>query len=565
MVDLLMDSDQILMIGEIIKRTQDGVNEDLKQLVSNQLNDVVNGVEGTLKGVVNIAMARLDTEKQDIATQLSNQLDIASAGIKQDIDQAQTALSETTQTVHNQVGELVGQMEDSVIDAGIRIKQPADHILDRLAWNAIGVGAGLMLLLGLIITLATFIGAKGWPSGVGGVIAAILLLIFILLAAALAFLPAAKELLLKFVDKDTQAPIIPPSPEIFNVDPNPVIVHRTNEINICGVHLNPAGVRPSVTIDGMNAVIRGAGDYKITVAAPEFPSEGLEQPRTVQLTLTYPDNTTVGFPVRLQRPVGEPDYKPAELVFHNPTFDPVEPQMTKDICHASLTITNQGGTTSKPFQLTWKPTPGDMQVTATVPPIPADSQPHTFIFPSGYVYPESGDFVTEISSNSTEMGNNRPFVRCPIHVRELGPQASPLLQMATVIFRTWDDGKNPDTTLTVKILPPLQPPEDPIVWEQTKYITMGMSADGEEYCAGLTTEMDLNSPSKVTKAQLTNYLVMFTFAVPHGFDKHDTWRFEWSLRLVFSDKPEPITIDFESEELTENKEVLFRVIPPIYP
>jgi len=35
-----------------------------------------------------------------------------------------------------------------------------------------------------------------------------------------------------------------------------------------------------------------------------------------------------------------------------------------------------GETTSKPFQLTWKPTPGDMQITATVPAIPADSQPH---------------------------------------------------------------------------------------------------------------------------------------------------------------------------------------------
>src|SRR5271157_1395990 len=562
MVDLLMDSDQILIIGEIIKRTQDGVNEDLKQLVSNQLNDVVSGVEGTLKGVVNIAMARLDTEKQDIATQLSNQVDLASAGIKQDIDQAQAALSETTQTVHNQVGELVGQMEDSVIDAGIRIKQPADHILDRLAWNAIGVGAGLLLLLGLIITLATFIGAKGWPSGVGGIIAAILLLIFILLAAALAFLPAAKELLLKFVDKDTQAPIIPPSPEIFNVNPNPVIVHRTNEINICGVHLNPDGVRPSVTIDGLNAVIRGAGDYLITVAAPEFPSEGLEQPRTVQLTLTYPDNTTVGYPVRLERPTPAPDYKPAELVFHNPTFDPAEPQMTKDICHASLSITNQGETTSKPFQLIWRPTPGDMQITATVPPISADAQPHIFIFPTGYTYPIAGDFSTEISSNSLEMGNNRPFVRCPIHVQGLDPVDSPLLQMATMIFRTWDDGKNPDTDLTVRILPPYQPGEDPLTWMKS-YVAIGKSGGGEEYCAGLTTEMDLSVPSQVTKAQLTNYLVVFNFDVPHGFDKHDTWRFDWSLRLIFSDKPEPITIDFGSEELTENRETLERVIPPI--
>ena len=563
MADLLIDSGHILMIGEIIKKTQDGVNEDLKQLVSNQLGDVVGGVESTLKGVVNVAMARLDTEKQDIATQLSNQLDTASAGIKQDIDQAQAALSETTQTLHNQVGELVGQIEDSVIDAGIRIKQPADHILDRLAWNTIAVGAGLILLIGLIITVATFIGAKGWPSGVGGVIAAVLLLIFVLLAAALAFLPAAKELLLKFVDKDTQVPAIPPSPEIFSIDPNPVIVHRTNEINICGVHLNPAGVRPTVTINGMNAVIRGAGDYQITVATPEFPIEGLEQPRTVQLTLTYPDKTTVGFPVRLQRPADAPTYKPAELVLHDSTFDPDQPQMTKDICHASLTITNQGETTSKPFQLTWKPTPGDMQITATVPAIPADSQPHPFIFPTGYTYPTWGDFSTEISSNSTEMGNNRPFVRCPIHVRALDPQDSPLLQMATVIFRSWDDGKNPDTAVSVKILPPLQPGEDPTVWLATKYISMGMSGNGEEYCAGLTTEMDLSSPSTITKAQLSNYLVVITFAVPHGFEKHDTWRFDWSLRLIFSDKPEPITIDFDSEEMTEGREILSRVIPPI--
>jgi len=44
-------------------------------------------------------------------------------------------------------------------------KQPADHILDRLAWNTIAVGAGLILLIGLIITVATFIGAKGWRPG----------------------------------------------------------------------------------------------------------------------------------------------------------------------------------------------------------------------------------------------------------------------------------------------------------------------------------------------------------------------------------------------------------------
>ncbi len=570
-MDLLIGNDQINMIGSLVGKTQGGLHHDLRQL-SGEMSDALNQLDANLRDLLDSGMNRLDTEAQTVTTGLLNGLGDFEAKLKPDIEQVEQALSTAIQEVHNHAGEVVGQIEDSVVDIGARIQPPADHIFDRAAWNTISVGAGLLLLLGLFVAGAAVIQAKGWPEGIGGLIAAVLLLAFVCLAGALTFFPPAKELVLKFVRKVTVVPTIPPTPEIFSVDPDPVIIVRTREIRIHGVHLTPGGIRPAIAIDGRNADIRGAGHSQIVVAIPmpdDEPRE-LAQPHTVQLTLTYPDGTAVGYPLRLARTSTSPELQPAEIVISGITFDPPSPVATQNIVHPTVTLENRGGTPSKPFQLIWMPTPGRARITATIPPIAADSQPHAFTFPNGYTFRSGGTFETEISSNSSEMGCNQPYKRSYIVVESV-PQASyPVLRRAVAVFRSWDDGKEADTKLVVTLLDqssqdnpynPLDPSQyqNYVHWFIEHAVARGED-DGLKFANGLTQEFDLDIPQLTpgTSPKFPGF-VSVTIVPP----SNDTWRFDYSLRLTFSDDPEPRTIDFGSAELDNNHTHLERRLPII--
>ncbi len=436
--DAVKDLANSLSDGSLISRVQSAVHDELNQ-VQNGADDAISTVDVSLKELLKAGVGGLDGEIQVISTDLTNLASDVDIRVQQDLHMAAHALAITTQKAHNRIGELVGQIEDSVIDTTLRIKQPTDQILDRTGWNIVGIGAGLLLVSGLLIAVAAVILTKGWPDGIGGLIAAVLLLAFVLFAGALTFVPAIKERILNFVDQDVQTPIIPPTPEIFNVEPNPVVVGSTGfpEVHIHGVHLTPGGQLPVVTItppgvDTAEMAIRGAGDHQITFASPIASPRGetskefhslLQRRVTVQLTLTYPDKTTVGCPLEVEPEPDVPAVNPAEIVINSLSFIPAQPTATQDMVHACVSLTNKGGTSSKPFQITWLPLSGNLQLTTTIPALPPDSQPHEFTLPTGYAYPAAGTFQTEVRSNSSEMGFNCAFIDSTIDVAAPPPPA----------------------------------------------------------------------------------------------------------------------------------------------
>jgi ElaB/YqjD/DUF883 family membrane-anchored ribosome-binding protein len=590
-MSLVIGDEQIRMISSTLDKAESALHDEVDQL-SEQVTEVT-GVTGqldaTLKDLLNMGTSSLDAEAQILLTGLSDTLNELEAKLKPDLEQAEYALTSVTQETHNRIGELVGQIEDSVVDAGVRFKPTADHMLDRAAWNTLTIGAGLLLLLGLIVAVALVIASKGWPGGIGGLIAVFLLLLFVLLAGALTFVPAAKELALKFVRREAPSYIIPPTPEIFNVDPNPVRLGTYEplpEINIHGVHLAPHGASPVVTIDGTAMEIHGAGDHQITVALPvEAPSWNAGEPppdsaprrRTRQMTLTYPDRTTVGFPLPFEWIQESPVPEPAEIVITpDPAFGLGSPVATRDIVHPKATIQNVGGTPSKPFQLTWVPEPGGVQITATVPSIPPGASLHTYaFFPNGYTYRTSGTFETELHSNSREMDPTTPAMwQAEVEVQPaLAPPApDPVLVAAQAVFRTWDDDKRQGKVVNVGIwdVPPEENPNDQaqdlaawLAWIQQHRALDGQDA-GEFYPEGSTVHLALGLSTDfagrpVTKSKLQQYLVRVAFS---GEPAKDEWHFDLSLRLAFSDDSEPKMIDFGSGVLSPDRPNLERYFMP---
>jgi ElaB/YqjD/DUF883 family membrane-anchored ribosome-binding protein len=562
-MSLIIGDEQIRMVSSTLDKAEGALDDEVNQL-SEKVTEVTGQLDATLKDLLNMGTSNLDTQAQTLVTGLSNTLTELEAKLKPDLEQAEYALTSVTQETHNRIGELVGQLEDSVVDAGVRVKQPADHILDRAAWNILTIGAGLLLLLGLLIAVASVIASKSWPGGIGGLIAAFLLLLFVLLAGALTFVPAAKELALKFVHRETPNDLIPPTPEIFNVDPNPVPLgaFEPPEIDIHGVHLTPRGTSPVVTIDGTVMEIRGAGDHQITLALPvEVRSQDVaESPhgsaarRTRQLTLTYPDRTTVGFPLTFERIPESPAPEPAEIVItpEDLAFGIGSPVATRDIVHPKATIQNVGGTPSAPFQLTWVPEPGGMQITSTVPSIPPGASLLTFtFFPNGYTYRTGGTFETELHSNSREMDPTTPGIwKGEVEVRPaptLWP--NPVLTAAQAIFRTWDDDKRQGSKLSVEI----RIDQDHCAWRGEDM--------GEFYPEGSIVQlaMHLCQSEPVTKSQLPGSVVRVAFDTQTS--GNDEWHFDLSLRLAFADDPEPKTIDFGSGVLTPDRPVLERQFP----
>ena len=417
--------------GSVIDRAQGGVHEEIDH-VHDSAVDLIKTTTADVQQVLDSSMNTLDIKSQNLALGLSGTLDDLNANIDQRMDQAQGLVTDSTQTTHNRLGELVAQLEGSLVDLGATVRRPLDHTLDRLAWNAITVGAILLLLVGLIVIVAAAIAAKGWPGGFAGLIAGVLGLVFVAGGVALGFVPAAKGLALKFILKESPAPNIPPTPEIFNLEPDPVPIDDSavTEVRIHGVHLTPGGNRPAATIGGQSVEIRGAGEYEITVALQVVPGFNyLQQPSgsgyhvaTTQLALAYPGNITVGCPIRIRLGQAPADPEPAKLTLGQLVFTNDHPKARQDIVHAKITVTNSGQSPSKPFQLIWHPMPGGHQIAATIPPIEAGA-PLTFMFPEGYVYMSPGTFISEVISKSSEMSSNPPYVDRTITVDEVpGPE-----------------------------------------------------------------------------------------------------------------------------------------------
>jgi hypothetical protein len=414
--DSLTDVLDAISNGSVVDRAQGGVHEEIDHVHDKAL-DLIETTTAEVQRVLDSNLNTLDIKSQNLTLGLSGSLEDLNDNIDQRIDQAQDLLTDSTQTTHNRVGELVAQLEDSLVDLEATVRRPLDHIVDRLAWNAITVGAILLLLLGLIVIVAAAIAAKGWPGGFAGFIVGLLGLVFVAGGVALGFVPAAKGLALRFLLKESPVPNIPPTPEIFNLDPDPVAIDGSadTEVRVHGVHLTPGGVRPAATIGGVSVEIRGAGNYEITVALPKPGLTHLQQPGgpgyhivTTQLALAYLGNITVGCPIRLKLGEAAADPEPARLTLGDLYFTNDQPTARLDFVHAMITITNGGQAPSKPFQLIWQPIPGGHQIAATIPPIKAGT-PLAFTFPEGYVYMSPGTFTSEVVSKSSEMSTNAPY------------------------------------------------------------------------------------------------------------------------------------------------------------
>ncbi len=405
--------DQIL--HDNTRQIQAALTTELNNLHT-QISDIIGQLESTYKDLLNISFDRLDASVQAIATDLANQLDDINNKINQDIDHAQSALITVIQAARNQIGQTMAQFENSVKDIVVLVTQSAVYILDRAAWNAIGVGAVLLLLLGLLIIPVVIIIEKGWPSGAGGIIAGVLVLLFVVVGALLAFVPTAKAQALKGIGKGQDVPTIPPQPQIFYVVPNPVILGQTGEININGVHLELDGTAtPVVTINGGNTAIHAGGDNQIVVGAPATGTNS-----TVQLRLAYNNGTqSVGVPLGLVVPTLVPT--PALIKLSNFSVTPANPIANVSIVTAKVTVTNTGGTTSQAFDVSWLTQPGGTTKVVQVPAL-SPNLTQQVTFPSN-TYSSAGTFQTDVHSNSSQMGSNPADLYSQVVVQ--APTATP--------------------------------------------------------------------------------------------------------------------------------------------
>jgi ElaB/YqjD/DUF883 family membrane-anchored ribosome-binding protein len=503
-------------IDQAMTKAQGIVHEELDHLHA-QVSDIINQLESTYKDVLNVTISSLDTETQRLAVQLSNMLDDVNTRINQDIDHAQDALARTLQQARVDIGNVVSQLEGSLSRLIVQVTDSAVFVLDRAAWNTLGIGAVALLLLGLIIIPAVIISAKGWPKGLGGWIAALLVITFLAVGSLLAFVPAAKAQALKLAGKGKEAPTVAVQPQVFDVTPDPVILGRTQDLIVEGVHLAPKGTLPAVTLGGKPEVVAG-GDMNLKIALPTTPDS-----RTMQLRLIFSDNTSFGAPVTFATMTPVP--APAQVVMSDFRLNPDNPTAQIEVVHASVRIANRGGTASKPFVITWTPQPGGMQETRTIQSLPPNSAPQLFEIADGNIYERSGTFQTEMRSSTLENGANPVSLTQMVTVNKYDP----VLQSASVTFIT-DMASRPAPSVLDIII---------------------SSAGGENLAfvpAPLAT-FDANHPGEVTlffkrtvtRSDLANGSITLSyFPVPNNLPP---WIFHWSLKLNFAQLA-PQTLNF---------------------
>jgi ElaB/YqjD/DUF883 family membrane-anchored ribosome-binding protein len=382
-------------INQVINNTQGGLHDELSAL-SSQVSGIINQLEGTYKDLLNVSLNGLDVTVQQFATTLANELDDINTKINQDINNAQQALQTVIRDARNQIGATMSQFEDSANNIIVLTTQSTVFVLDRAAWNVIGVAAVIILLIGLLAIPLLIILEKGWPKGIGGLIAGVLVVAFVAVGALLAFVPNAKAQALKALSKGNEVPTIVAAPQIFDTVPNPVYLGQTNEITINGVHLIVDGQQPVVTINGVNAAIRGSGANQITVAAPRS-----GQSQTVQLMLSYNNGQqTVGVPIQLIVPTQTPS--PALIFISNYYVSPSNPVAGSTIVNAYVTVANRGGLVSQQFNIVWSP---DSNIVLNIH-VPALNPNASQQFTSGpYTYPHAGSYSTQITSGSNQMGS----------------------------------------------------------------------------------------------------------------------------------------------------------------
>jgi ElaB/YqjD/DUF883 family membrane-anchored ribosome-binding protein len=421
-------------INLVINNANQALKADLALLTAD-VNGIIDKLDTTYKDLLNVSINNLGAAAQNFASTVARQLNDINTMLNQILTNVQVALHAAIQDFHNQIGQLMAQFEDSASKIVVQVTQSATYVIDRAAWDTIGVVAIVLLLLGLLILAVVIIVTKGLPSGVSGIIVVVLVVLFVLVGILLAFVPAAKAQALKTLGKGQDVPTIPIQPLIFNVEPNPVILGQATEIKINGVHLQlNSGTTPEVTINGVKADIHAIGDTQIIVAAPTTGSA------TVQLTLTYNNGTpSVGAPLGLATTT--PVLAPALIVISNYHIDPANPVAGKTTVHAYVTVANKGMVTSKPFTITWKPRPSEnINIGGTLVLAPNETKNLTS---DGYVYPNGGTFSTEVNSNSSEMGSNPVFLSTQVNV--LTPTSTPI--PPTVTFKT-GPVKHPSCGLT---------------------------------------------------------------------------------------------------------------------
>ena len=402
-------------IDQVINNTQGALHDELSNLHS-QVSDIVNQLETTYKDLLNVSLNSLDATIQQFATTLANQLDDINTKINQDITNAQQALIGLIQNARAQLGITMSQFQDSASKIIVLTTESTVFVLDRAAWNTIGVGAVLILLIGLLIIPVVLIWRKGWPLGIAGIVTGILVVLFVVVGALLAFVPSAKAQALKAVGKGTEAPTIEVVPQIFDALPNPILLGQTHEITIDGVHLILNQTQPVVTINGTVAAIRAAGENQIVITAPSSGADG-----TVQLKLAYNNGQqTVGIPITLRRPTATPS--PAQILMSNFYVSPSNPVAGSTIVNAYVTATNQGGITSQQFDIVWTPLP-NTTFNIHVPALnPGTAQQFSS---STYTYPHDGTFPGLVRSSSTQMGNNPTVLTNTVIVKTPTPTPTP--------------------------------------------------------------------------------------------------------------------------------------------
>ncbi len=340
---LSLGANTVRELQETIRLLGDTAPETLKVL-EQSLSAALDQISDTYQNNLNITLASLDSTTRNKILELEAVMNRVNAQLQEDImlvsQQAQVVIADASLEAKRLSSEISDDLKNVMVVGG----ETAVFVIDRTANNIVVIISIVMLGIGLLVFALSF-----RRKGKLNVISLLLMLLYVAIFVTLVFVPEVRAFAMSSTGMGLgdRLKSAAPTPRVFAVRPDPVILGETSQIEIWGNHLLNEGNAPTARLAGSEIQMKAFSEDLIVLNAVGL--SGATGSTNVELI--YPDEVVLVV-VNLERPA--PVLQPADLVITNFYLDPSSPQRLQNVT-ATIEVTNYGETEAKDFYVLWQP------------------------------------------------------------------------------------------------------------------------------------------------------------------------------------------------------------------
>lgn len=386
----------IQIAGAEIRGTLESLNNDISTLIQT--------LSQTYQDNLNVTINSLDAATRNKLLELQGLIEQVNETLQQDITLASEAAKDVIRQASLQIRRTTLEVEQSLKDIIVVGGETAAFVVDRAIYDGIlfvcliFLGLGLLLFIFLLFT-------HRLPTGLAGTLVLVFMALFLALNGALVFIPPARAFAMTFtgVGLEQRLAKVAPQPRILDILPDPIVIGRTNEVQVWGNTLLPQGTPPSVKIADRSLPLNAASNDQVVVNVTS-----LDVPDgSTNLVLSYGATEGPREVVHVARLTPTPS--PPDLTIVGYSISPASP-VQRGNARASITVRNQGaGPTNRSFVVMWKPFAAHPGLSSPIPSLNA-GQSQTLTFDFAYPNPGTVDAVAIVdvfnTVAETNEGNN---------------------------------------------------------------------------------------------------------------------------------------------------------------